>query len=109
MNVIAKFAICAAFGAAALTTPALAGTQAARVSYSDLNLATAEGQAELQVRLDDAARQVCRYDARGQIVTPDQENACFRATSADNEVRVAQIAQQQIRFAEAAKKDQPAG
>lgn len=76
--------------AATITTGATAAPSE-RVSYRDLDLASAEGQAELQGRLDSAARRVCRFDERGQLVTPDEENACYRAARKTADVRFAEL------------------
>jgi UrcA family protein len=52
-----------AFGAiAAATTPAPAFAKEIQVHYSDLNLATPEGQKKLDRRIQTAAREVCAYD-----------------------------------------------
>jgi UrcA family protein len=75
-----------------VTAPAMAAeTNATRVTYADLKLASAEGQAELQRRIDRAAWSVCQYDARGRIRAPRDQVQCFRASRQDVSVRVAQI------------------
>ena len=55
-----------AIAAAALAiTPALSaadGEQRSQVTYSDLDLSTAEGVAELDRRIENAAREVCDAD-----------------------------------------------
>ncbi|GEM_PF-547663 len=55
----------AAFAAALLGTgvPAFAGEKEARIPFSDLNLSTTRGADVLDVRIDQAARDLCR-DAR---------------------------------------------
>lgn len=90
--------ICTAAVAAALAaTPALAGQPSERVAYSDLNLATPHGQAELQDRLDKAARRVCRFDENGQLRSAGDENACYRVSRQHAEVRMAQAVSEQRR------------
>lgn len=85
------FIIGSAIAAAITATPALAADRAAHVPYADLNLASAEGQAELQDRLDKAARKVCRFEDDGQVSTPADENACYRATRQKVDVQVAYL------------------
>ena len=59
-SVAATVALCA------LTPPSFAATpehgNAVEVRYKDLDLATSEGQAELNRRIDNAARAVCGLD-----------------------------------------------
>lgn len=81
----------AALAAALSSGVANAGERSERVSYRDLDLASVEGQAELQQRLDSAARRVCRFTDDGQIVTPVEENACYRETRQNVDVQVAQL------------------
>ena len=88
---IAIFTPIAAIAALA-AAPASAGEQRSEsVSYTDLNVATPDGQAELQKRLDAAAWRVCRYDARGQIMAPRVEHACFRAARQTARIQFAQV------------------
>ena len=81
----------AALATAMTAGPALAGERAEHVPYRDLDLATLEGQAELQQRLDSAARRVCRFADDGQLVTPADENACFRATRKTVDIQLARL------------------
>ncbi|MXP26446.1 UrcA family protein [Altererythrobacter indicus] len=82
--------LAAAAAATVFATPAMA-RPAAFVKVTDLQLTTAEGQAELQKRLNKAAHKVCLYDSRGQLNTPAQESACFRQTRKDVQVLVAEL------------------
>ena len=52
----------AAIGLAVSSTPAIAGdgSQSMAVKYSDLNLSTADGQKQLDRRINAAAKKVCR-------------------------------------------------
>lgn len=50
----------AALATTAVTTPAFAGQM--QVKYSDLDLATKEGQATLEQRIDKAAREICSVE-----------------------------------------------
>lgn len=80
---------------AALAAGLLAGSAHAErtvaVPYGDLNLATPDGQAELQDRLDKAARKVCRIDGLDQILYRDEERACYRAARQKVDVRFAEV------------------
>lgn len=77
----------AATAAALITTPALAANnttnkQAApsmTVKYADLNLASAEGQAQLERRIDAAARKVCQVGKHrtGTRVPSMERKKCF--------------------------------
>jgi len=80
-------------GAAALTASgaATAGEPSARVSYDDLRLTTAEGQAELHKRIGKAAWRVCMFDESGDLRPSDEHAACYRSTQRTVEVQVAQI------------------
>ena len=82
----------AALAAALSAGTASAAERSERVSYRDLDLASAEGQAELQQRLDSAARRVCRFGDDGQIETPENENACYREARRNVAVQIAQLA-----------------
>jgi UrcA family protein len=81
----------AALAAALSTAPAVANDRAAYVTYQDIDLTSEAGQAELQARLDKAARQVCRFDANGYLNTAEKEDACFRATREKVAVEVAYL------------------
>jgi UrcA family protein len=81
----------AALAAALSAGAASAADRSERVSYDDLDLASVEGQAELQQRLDAAARRVCRFADDGALVTPMEENACYREARKYVDVQVAQL------------------
>jgi len=88
------FATLAAAMAATIAVPAIAGTDAPQrqaVSYTDLNLTTAEGQETLQRRLDSAAWKVCQFDNAGMLRTAQDHGSCYRAARKDVAVQVAQI------------------
>lgn len=75
----------AAFGAALATTPALAaGPASVTVSYADLDLATAKGQAKLDRRIDAAAKSTCGGTklVTGSIVREARDPACVAAFKA---------------------------
>jgi UrcA family protein len=79
-----SLAVSAAICATAITVPAIAAdslsqkAEAAfnRVKTTDIDLATKEGQAELDERMEKAMRRVCRKDNRGQIVSASKERDC---------------------------------
>lgn len=82
--------LAAAIGLAVLASPASA-RQVRHVSYTDLNLTTAEGQASLQQRLNSAAWQVCQFRDDGMLNTAADQTACYRQARKDVAVRVAAI------------------
>ncbi|QTC91213.1 UrcA family protein [Brevundimonas goettingensis] len=65
----------AAFAAALLGTgaPAFAGEKEARVPFADLNLSTTRGADVLDVRIDQAARDLCRGARRPGSRISDRE------------------------------------
>ena len=89
--IFTPIATIAALAAAPVSANAAGEERSESVSYADLNVATPDGQAELQKRLDAAAWRVCRYDSRGQIVTPRVEHACFRAARQTARIQFAQV------------------
>jgi UrcA family protein len=74
-----RTAILAAVLSAALATPALAEAPNASIRTSDLNLATAQGQEQLDRRIDAAARAMCGIsDIRtGTILQGNKQKQCF--------------------------------
>ncbi|MBB3034464.1 UrcA family protein [Alteriqipengyuania lutimaris] len=61
-SLVPALSIFAALGLALPAVPAAAQSQSVQVDYADLNLATPEGQAQLDRRIDKAAREVCGTD-----------------------------------------------
>lgn len=82
--------VAAALSAAVISAPASA-TTVQRVSFADLNLTTAEGQATLQQRVNSAAWKACMFDKSGMLRTGDDTAACYREARKDVAVRVAAI------------------
>lgn len=86
-----------ALAATALATAALpamaAEGQSISVQYSDLNLASAEGQRVLEQRLDRAARDVCDMgEVRSGTRLPSRDSAaCYRDTRARLDVQFARL------------------
>ncbi|MEP3052070.1 MAG: UrcA family protein [Erythrobacter sp.] len=74
--------VAAALGLAAISTPALAGNADAPtmvVQFEDLDLNTAEGQEQLDKRIDDAAREVCGVDQvrTGTRIRSHEQMRCY--------------------------------
>lgn len=85
MSNIAKYMTAAALGAAALTQPLLAAEEKGKtveVAYADLNLASDAGRAELDRRLEAAAREACDMDEKvvGSRITSRESRLCYRET-----------------------------
>lgn len=86
-NMLKSLTTAAAIGAALIATPAIAGSnqagshpaQSTTVKYSDLNLASPEGQATLQRRIEAAARKVCRVgqERTGTRLRSNERQECF--------------------------------
>lgn len=80
MRIRATILAVAAVGAtlATATTPALANSQrlSARVAYSDLNLSAAAGRAELQSRIETAARRLCSQHVGQSLAEQNYRRAC---------------------------------
>lgn len=64
--------------ALALTSASAAYAQEAKLRYADLDLSSAAGQTELERRIENATRQICRADpATGtRIVDQDEVERC---------------------------------
>ncbi|MDE8651749.1 UrcA family protein [Novosphingobium album (ex Liu et al. 2023)] len=82
MKITTPFAMAAALGIALTATASYA--REVRVSYGDLNLATAEGQKKLERRLDQAARQACGFDemTTGTRLRSAKTLACYKEAHA---------------------------
>nr|WP_166177694.1 UrcA family protein [Altererythrobacter segetis] len=75
----------------ATTAPAAAAPSGqASVSYSDLDLSTDAGRAELAARYDQAARQICGGSDASQKLH-GKERYCYESTSKQLKARVASI------------------
>lgn len=77
------FTTLAAAGLALSATAAQA--ESVRVTYSDLNLASPEGQKQLSQRIDRAARNVCGHTRGGtrNLQLDRATRACFEKAKAD--------------------------
>jgi UrcA family protein len=83
--------LAAVAGVVAFSGPAMAGAPSARVPYGDLNLTTADGQVELQRRLNKAAWKVCMFDEGGDLRTGDEHAACYRDARKEVAVQFARV------------------
>jgi UrcA family protein len=85
------FAAMAAIGLVAAAQPAFAESKA--VTYSDLDLSTPEGMAQLDARIDLAAKNVCGFneDKFGSRMPSREARACYKEARADIAKRIAQL------------------
>ena len=88
--------LAAAIGALGLAAPASASPAGAaatvqQVSYRDLNLLSADGQDELQRRVDKAAARVCIFEADGSLRESRNHGQCYRETRQQVAVQVAEL------------------
>ncbi|OYX65582.1 MAG: hypothetical protein B7Y88_07980 [Sphingomonadales bacterium 32-64-17] len=89
-----KLAIAASALALAPTVSAAEGDQrSTRVAYADLDLASAEGMAELDRRIDTAAREVCNADqqATGTRIESRSARQCVETAKTQLDRHFAQI------------------
>lgn len=82
--------VAAAVSLAAIAVPAHAAPTR-KVSYADLDLSTARGQAELQRRVSKAARQVCQYFADGTLMPAETHEQCYRMARTQASERTAAL------------------
>lgn len=96
-----KAGLAAALAASAMiATPAIAGNadgDSVSVRYSDLNLATQDGQRALERRLNRAAEKVCGIDRRtsGMALPSSESRSCYRKTVEGFEREIATRVHQQ--------------
>jgi UrcA family protein len=89
--------LAAALGAAMLSAPTLAAGNSTGIRYADLNLSTPEGQAQLDRRIDNAAKEMCGItDIRtGTILQGTKQKQCYEAAKASAHKQIAaRMAQQ---------------
>lgn len=89
-----KFTTAAACGIALIATPAIAGVDdkpTAGIEFRDLNLATPEGQAVLDQRIDIAARKICQMDKvmTGTRIRSRDAEKCYKAAMKSAKTQVA--------------------
>ncbi len=99
-----SFALALALAATGLTlSPAMASAapqqRSASVSYSDLDLTTEQGVAELERRIDRAARSVCGLDetALGTRVRSREARECYDAAKRSYEETLAGLIREEQR------------
>lgn len=85
------FALAAVIAGLVAAQPALAETAA--VTYDDLDLTTKEGQKELDLRIEKAARDVCGLNEKqvGSMLPTREAKACVKDARKQIEKRVASI------------------
>ncbi len=88
---LALAAIGSTMALASTATPALAETMV--VHYSDLNLASEDGQVTLQKRIDAAAKKVCGYEElrTGTRIRAADSRKCYREAKAKATTQFAAI------------------
>lgn len=93
---LSKFATAAACGLALIATPALADSgyvPSATVTFKDLDLSTAEGQAELDRRIENAARVMCELDRKstGTRIASRASKQCYNTALKTTKKQVAKL------------------
>ncbi|WP_164549739.1 UrcA family protein [Altericroceibacterium xinjiangense] len=92
------FTLVSAAAALALAAPAFAAQPAGNsveVQYRDLDLSSPQGMAELDRRLDKAARQVCNLNATktGTRIPDTESRLCYKETKDQLKQHIAAMAQ----------------
>jgi UrcA family protein len=87
--------LAAAIGALGLTAPAYAkstryNATVQHVGYGDLDLLSADGQAELQRRVDKATSRACMFEQDGALRQSRDYAQCYRETRRQVAVQVAE-------------------
>lgn len=92
-------ALIAALGLALPAAPALAQNEPVDIKYKDLDLATPEGQAKLDRRIDKAARKACGADQSrtGTRIAKRDVTACVAAAKRQASQQMAAIIEQEKR------------
>lgn len=75
----------------ALASAPTAAQETMEIEYEDLKLETAEGQQELDRRIDVAARKICRYgtSTTGTRVRSGEARACYERAKAEAKQQLA--------------------
>lgn len=80
-----------ALSAASLAVPAAAEPAELKVKYSDLDLSTEAGQATLNRRIDQSARQLCgRGVSTGTILSSGRAKECYERAKASAHEMIAE-------------------
>ncbi len=82
-----------ALAAAMIVVPASAFASTVEVKYDDLDLSTAQGMAQLDKRVERAAKQVCtsRQVTTGTILAGTVDQKCYRETIAKLQSQLADL------------------
>lgn len=90
----AAFALATPFAASAA---GVAESQTVDVQFNDLDLATEDGRAELERRLDSAARDVCGMNDKrtGTRISDRESRKCFREARGQLDRQLAAIVERQ--------------
>ncbi len=99
-----RLTILAAAAATLVATPALAGPRTQSVGFGDLNLASAEGRAALDARVDRAARNVCQVGIATDLPTFMASKTCYRNSVSDARDAVAKIVSSRVARVEVASR-----
>lgn len=88
--------IAAAALSAAIASPAMAAADGApngEIEYSDLDLSTDEGVAELDTRIERAARFICEMDVTttGSRVVPKEKRNCVKTVRVSAKKQLASV------------------
>jgi UrcA family protein len=75
--------LAAAVACLAVSAPALANPTEIAVTYKDLNLASPDGRAKLDHRLDNAAAEVCSAHGTHDLASKDVARRCHQAAMSD--------------------------
>ena len=83
--------------ATALTALPASAQSSMVVPYRDLNLNSAEGQQVLELRIDQAARKLCRYDEvrTGSRARSKESQVCYREAKAQAKKQFALVVEAQ--------------
>lgn len=84
-----------AIAAAVLAVPVVAADEAPSVGvrYGDLDLTSAQGQRQLDIRLERAAREVCGVDEKvvGSLLRSPESRLCYREARRNLDQQYAQL------------------
>ena len=90
-SMVGTVAIVALASAPAIAAPK-GDTQSVEVSYSDINLASASGQAQLQNRVRRAVAKVCGYESSSRdLASTSSMRTCMKQSSSNANVEIAAL------------------
>lgn len=91
--------VAAAVALTAYVAPAHAEAPSLAVSYADLDLTSSEGHAELNARIDRAARRVCAAEDPRNLRAVLASNTCYRVALAAAQPKLAALKSERARAA----------